>query len=73
MDGQGQQTFFLSLFCVHMALVYRKNRKSVNDKKSYSKYLRVRAPDVRVIVQMKEKILGLITNIHYEIQSDFHL
>mgnify|MGYP001418898577 CR=1 FL=1 len=32
-----------------------------------------RAPDVRVIVQMKEKILGLITNIHYEIQSDFHL
>mgnify|MGYP003327978405 CR=1 FL=1 len=56
-----------------MALVYRKNRKSVNDKKSYSKYLRVRAPNVRVIVQMKEKILGLITNIHYEIQSDFHL
>ena len=29
-----------------------------------------RAPDVRVIVHMKEKILGLITNIHYEIQSD---
>ena len=34
---------------------------------------RGRAPDVRVIVQMKEKILGLITNIHFEIQSDFHL
>ena len=29
--------------------------------------------NVRVIVQMKEKILGLITNIDYEIQSDFHL
>ena len=46
--------------------------------KTYSKKAlgpapKTRAPDVRVIVQMKEKILGLITNIHYEIQTDFHL
>ena len=40
---------------------------------SFAKISSDRAPDVRVIVQMKEKILGLITNIHYEIQSDFHL